>query len=549
MVDTVLNEVLVDQSMYEMCKAIHFGNPSAASCRNTITNVLFKDGLDYRLGDESIRLLDYYKKEVVDRHWIPFAIDCMNEIWTRGIIPVTVKRSASGDNVPVVARGPHEIRSYYDHRRDRYSYRFYRLISKKTGQCITPKHDKRVTVLSGFGYDPNELGKLRSLVSTLVKSDMFADRMKDLALRAESDRCKPRMVLQHDKAPNEYGIEGTYSYYGGRDRIMEKEEDRFIMGPAEMESVANQDRQYDKIIQETFREGGKNLTKKAMANGMTVTLPPYPLPPGYSIAHQLLPEPRNDLLEICKQAEETICMAYGVPRSVISDGGRAAYSGIRTNVDTLNRTLLKWKDIVGTILTNMYRCIYFEGDCDYYIGKMDDEDKEGLLKLTETQRRSLIEARVVVTVTPQLMLSTTHEDLLTQYFMDVIDYDMLNDYSRKLAGMPPRSDDKKRKDPFNFKNNEPMMELMKRQILKGTIFGQLGSNNNNNNEEEEGKDEDNNNTESVSTRSEESEAESEQKKKKRKTDDSKETNNPDKEANSSRKQPDRKAKKQRKQKQ
>lgn len=79
-------ETALDEDAYRRCEALHRGNPFAVVCKKAIFARMFKYGICFYWGHHMMQLSPQFM-EIVEKHWIRFAKDVVEELWIRGIVP------------------------------------------------------------------------------------------------------------------------------------------------------------------------------------------------------------------------------------------------------------------------------------------------------------------------------------------------------------------------------------------------------------------------------------------------------------------------------
>jgi hypothetical protein len=499
------NQALVDDVAYKMCKDLHRTNPWAKNCVRVLRDFLFQYGIAIYWGGKPIQLTKEFKR-TIERYWIPFAVDVIEEICTRGIVPVILSEVEEGVYIPVVPKSPHVIRTYVDPQTDMQKFAYYRLYSRKTGQPLKePKLDKKVMIFSGYGFDPSMNGTICSLVSSILKTDAMMTYIDTLVLKGEKKRADPQLVVERPDHGAGDPSGGTY----------------FRIGDAtQAAAVARSQKQYyDTMLGIDQTEEYNSLVLHSLGLYPEVKEkadPPRDLPIGSKLVHQILPQSRTDWTELHKEVQEVICSAYGVPRSILNDAGRSAYTGMKATEDTLIRTVLNWRRILSDILTEVYHCIYSPADCEYML---ETKGKGNPLNVKDEEMRQLAQSNNVIVTLP-IAPQTTQGALLTKYVLGFIDYPTLKEYSLKADNLmlQDMGDNDVESDPFTsekheYEVRERLLLMMKSVILQGTP---LGSGNNNNNNDGGGAEEKKETSTSSTTKKKEDKTDSDKKDNKRK---------------------------------
>jgi hypothetical protein len=465
------NQALVDDVTYKMCKDLHRNNPWAKNCVRVLRDFLFQYGIAIYWGGKPIQLTKEFKR-AIERYWIPFAVDVIEEICTRGIVPVILSEVEEGVYIPVVPKSPHVIRTYVDPQTDMQKFAYYRLYSRKTGQPLKePKLDKKVMIFSGYGSDPNLNGSICSLVASILKTDAMMAYIDVLVLKGEKKRADPQLVVERP----DHATGDTSTYFRIGDATQAAAANKSQKQYYETKLTIDQTEEYNALVLHSL---GVYPDVKEKVD------PPRDLPTGTKLVHQLLPESRSDWTDLHKEVQEVICSAYGVPRSILNDAGRSAYTGMKATEDTLIRTVLNWRRIISDILTEVYHCIYSPADCEYML---ETKGKGNPLNVKDEEMRQLAQSNSVIVTLP-IAPQTTQGALLTKYLLGFIDYPTLKEYSLKSDNLmlQDMGDNDVESEPFTDKAHEyevkeRLLLMMKSVIFQGTPLGSGNNNNNNNN--------------------------------------------------------------------
>jgi hypothetical protein len=449
--------IKLDDHVYGVSREIHLKNPWASRCRRTIMDAILSQGeIQVYRGTERLTPAQTFRR-MLDNEWVQFVRDAMDEIWTRGLVPVTIKLSDNtGEPYPVVVRGPHVITTEYDMKLDRQAYRFYRTVSKKTNAPIPAKLDRKVFILNGFGSDPGETGEINSLVSTIVRDAVFTQAMDSFAMLAESISCDPSLYVESEKIPMD-PESASEAYYGDKDRINARQEDRIQMNKTDIDIVIAQRQEFNQVWKRMFGDKTVSPIERMMRNEKK---PEIPLTVGKKLVHQVMPKSRNDLINMHGALQELICGVYGVPRTIISDAGKSAYSGVKTNVDTFNQTILSWKKTLSRLMTDVYNRIYLENDVRYFLSQMDEEKREQLTVPDVVKMKGDSEVILTFPIVPY----ETQGDLITKFLLDIIDWNTFYEFSRRLSGLPVGEVTNKT-SPWNNGNKSNLLVAFKDSLM------------------------------------------------------------------------------------
>jgi hypothetical protein len=421
-----LNRCDVSNDAYQMCWIFHKHNPWTSMCTKAITDYLFRNGLAVYWGARPASVTREFR-DILETHWISFARDVIDQIFTRGIVPIKFVE-ADGTVVPIVPKGDHVIKTYVD-RNQKQVFEYHRLMSKRNGLRLpTPKHDKKVIVLSGYGYDPTPQGVITSVVWSLLKGSSRTERINHLMLMNDEKNSNQRITLEMPNFLNTNDF--TSGFFAAGSEIKQKASEQSQMNFYSKILEMEQNMKYNEMMSTLHGYNPKGLQSDAEKR------PYHFLPPTGKLVDPPAPFISSDVGKLNEEQQITICAAYGVPISILTDTGRRAQSSVQTNVETLVRSVTNWNRILTRILTKAYQCIYLDEDCKYMLkkipaselGKLSDEDLSALARENS------------VTVTFPITPHTTQGDLLTNYILGFIDMDTFRDYSLKVSGIPIQED-------------------------------------------------------------------------------------------------------------
>lgn len=444
------NVVSVNPVMFELCKSIHMGNNMAAACRRKLFDDIFESGPEFYWNLKPI-LPRHEFVQLIKKYWIKFCKDAMDWIMISGIVPIAFEKLPDKNMIPVVPRG--RLKVDFDiqmvNRGGRVTYNFIKLRSRKNGAKITPKVDRKVFVRSGFGWEPNDLGLLTSIVSSIIRPDYVLSMITQYMLRAEYNRSDPELVTETtNETMGLKGDEDRYDYYGDWDKNKYKDEARYRLNTQEILATIEQQR----MIQEyapspELNQMGEPIIdryKKQTADNI------HPLPINHKLTRQNMPESRNDWVPMNRHNENVICAAYGVPRAyLIADEGMSETS-VKLTQSTYAKTVNGWKTILSDILTDVYNAIYLEDDCKtamctYTKTELDDMSEEELFNKTKDPRVHVGFSQVPV---------DTDDGLLRKFALGVVDWPNYRQMSLLMGGYPQHlinqtGKEEKKKDPWD----------------------------------------------------------------------------------------------------
>jgi hypothetical protein len=384
-------EKRLDEGMYKLARHIHETNEWARIARGTVVNAVTREEPIFSRGARRLEGSELFR-ELVRLHWLPFVRDFMDEWWCRGVVPIRVRRLPNGDRVPVVVRGPgYHYTTFYDMEADIQRYRAYRNVDRTTQQPITPVLDEEVIIIAGLGSDPTQEGRLTSAVASFAYEESFLKLLHMCAVSSEVKRSNPPLVTEtNDKSEGAVTKEATSSYYGGSDNIVKRAEDMFIKDRLETEEVIRQNREFQQkwaAIHAAEHADDNNplgdLFKKQHDGNV------YPLPLNHKLVTYSLPDPRHDLLDLKRLAQETLCIIYGISRSTLTGENNRTATGADVTQKVFYNTLSDWRIRLSRVLTDVYDLIYSEGDYSYFLSQQQESNESGKRKRSDDSSSSL----------------------------------------------------------------------------------------------------------------------------------------------------------------
>lgn len=319
------NERDVDVNTWHMCKDVHHNNHIASTCRSMSIDSIFQYGIKFYWKGQKIKLSREFEA-IVAKYWYNFGVSSYDYICTLGLVPVRLSKiPGTQDRVPVVVAGimgyDFRITVRVDHKTGLKVFQFYRLRNKKNGQIIQPTLDRKVTIMSDFGYDPDETGKLTSIVASILVNNYFLNRIRYFTLRAENNRSDPTIFTEVPENVAPVKPSDYYDFYGDRDRAGSEAQGRYQLNVQEIIQAHENQKMIQEYNDTENGESGDQLYKKQQRGNI------YTLPIGHRVARHDLPESRNDWNELNRHEENIIASAYQVPRSlIISDTGMSTTS-------------------------------------------------------------------------------------------------------------------------------------------------------------------------------------------------------------------------------
>ncbi len=171
----------VDEKMTHISRNFHMKNSYAQICRRVLFDRIFQPGLEFICDGRTLEMKPQFERLIRD-FWIPFARDVMDEIWVRGFSPWMPVKMDGGDMVPVVPQGQHSIMITFDKKWQRYKLKYHPVEWTQSMSILgqskyTKANQRRIKILSGYGFDPDERGKgIQPLTPEKTKRILYCRR-------------------------------------------------------------------------------------------------------------------------------------------------------------------------------------------------------------------------------------------------------------------------------------------------------------------------------------------------------------------------------------
>lgn len=447
-----LDEVEIDRRQVEHALDIVQGNAWVRAVFQVVSDTVLHRGLSFVSGAKPLAPRPFLQ-QLLDRHWVPFARDVLLHVFALGVVPVRlVALSATelaaigapeGTAVPRVVHGRYSMRMRYNAASERYVFAVYREDESATGGGAfggagVLRHDTRVRVLDGFGYDPSPGGRLRSVVASLMQWEFMVRDMQQQLVVSERTRANPVLWLERAQddssqlAGEDSGASGhtVEVLLGDRDRVHERVEDRIFI-----DRVSEAELGRDQMVHRA----------QALASGGRVdpTLLPVLMRvrPGWRIANRTVPESGRAFERYHEQWQDLVAAAFGVPASTMFR--IAAKGGHEAHTPVFNRAMQRWRDQLGAVLTEQYRAIYAAQDVDEVLRRKrgaDWVDQYAGAPERATSDYLPDATRIVIPCAPDLDI----QQLLTMHAANIVRFETLVDQARRSAGMEPADADELR---------------------------------------------------------------------------------------------------------
>ena len=354
------------------------GHTYVRACMNEITKRLFTgEGIVVFQGNEPRAPSSAFRK-VLNREYVPFVRDALDCIMAFGIVPIAfrseVRAGGVGEDhqVPYVPRyGTYNVTTWSEAGVQR--FRFYWAGNAVEGVGETGgTPDDRVLIAHDFGADPDLSGRLRSNLWTAAAQLGFIDELHGLALTGERIAANPPLVTAYNPAVE------TKVHAQFKDGFFVGDTECVDRAQAGYERSAEQHALFQANMQTWERHMGVDAATQFGAAATTlpssVTEPrghavpkwardwrgaempwsrEYWLEPTRSLVSPQLPRTRPDLVPLTQHVQEVVCGVLNVPRGMLSTGSHIK-SGVDAVQEAMARTVNRWADVLGGLMTGVY---------------------------------------------------------------------------------------------------------------------------------------------------------------------------------------------------
>lgn len=424
----------LDYQEIRNCTTFHFKSVWGSSISRILKNEIHRFFPEFRLNKRKL-----YPKEkfgmIIDEYYMKFSKDAWDSICITGIVAFRYKTVMNGrteHKVPIVVGGEagihYKLTTWYDPKSDEQKFTYYKLFSKRLGSFGGERPDKKVMILSNFGYNPRYDGSLISITSTLLGNEFFINRMRMYALRAEHNRSDPMIFAQTTKdSVGALDPSNMFGMYGDIDPNTRMEERRYQYNDAEIRETIRHNKKYiEAVVEETCRKESNTTPSTVDIDKLQIKDNFFPLPTGYTIVPHQLPESRGDWASMNKIYQEEIFTAYSIPRQVLMPEGSGKLMG---NADMARKMMSKainhWRTLLSRILTDIY-CYMYEGeDC---VMSLEDLDVFELGKMSGTDIVNFVRDSVV-TISFPTEISIDFDQMVAQYSLGLLKWENLCSYT------------------------------------------------------------------------------------------------------------------------
>jgi hypothetical protein len=363
-------------------------------CLNEISKRLFSGrGIAVHRGDKPQVPTPAFET-FLRRDMTSFARDALHAILAIGIVPIAFRRPTSSGLGPdelapyVPVPGTYTITTWAEAGVQRYAFYWNANADRVTmltaaGTDVFGEEDNNVIIAHDFGFDPNVDGTLSSNMHVIGNELRMAGELSALMLVAERISSNPPLItgynFQLDAAARAANKEPNF-FAGDLDACQNQEDAMYERSMTQQADFAEGLRRWgaqtglDPRIEfgaqgtAAFASGRDAYTRaRPPADGVDHSGAEMPWARTHRlrvtdthIAHQL-PHTRADYTAIMEQVMATVCGVLNVPQGVLSSS-TTVRAGVEATAEAMHRTVNHYADMLGALMTGVYRHICGEAD-------------------------------------------------------------------------------------------------------------------------------------------------------------------------------------------
>jgi hypothetical protein len=407
--------------------------PTIQMCRNVIRQQLFANGIDF---NKKSRGKDTMMQQIMDDYWLPFCEDALDMALCYGFVVWRTYDLDDGTTVPIICL------------KDTYSislkeingvleYKIYDAKEKSNEEL------KGSYIYDEFGYRPQIDGKLTSVLYTLIPDIKYFYTMLNAQVAIEKKRVRPPMLteLSERRSGTSGENEGIdYDFYADADIANAAESAKFKRNRNAINDLHNQQNLYDNFFNTSNEHEN---TGKSLLDNMV------PLPSGHKFVNVSLPQGRNDVKDILKQLQDTICGIFGVPKSLIMSDTPHKADATGTH-KVFQQTIMWWKRQMSEMLESIYNVIYTKD----ITGKILDRITRRSQKPNKSEVY-LLSRQMKVNISFPVTPFISNEELYNLYLQGVIVWEQYVTCVSRNTGIPIDVIPPEPPKPSEMKQNEP----------------------------------------------------------------------------------------------
>jgi hypothetical protein len=340
---------------------------AVTTCRNLLAGRLFSIGLQLTRNGEPIELTPAFQRHL-NTVWLEFARSVLDSYLTWGMCVVALeeppennifgriksKKRAREPLIPIVPPADTYNVSFLASGRMGY-LRTYKVYSAAPHHATEADEEVHVFVCE----PPTPEGDYSSPTASVFSLASFVESIQDLAVQAEMVNTRPRVFAQPRKEDSNKGIADSSLFFDSMSRNLQQDQEG-DESRAKASLMAMQVRLCESINEVQTRASnhvrfGKlpdAPTKQEVAPGI------FTLPVGMDMVNNSTghANPRSDLENLVRLANESAAAAFGVPLEMLSGGSFRASSNQQLML--LNSTITTWTRCVDNVLATAYNAIY-----------------------------------------------------------------------------------------------------------------------------------------------------------------------------------------------
>jgi hypothetical protein len=440
-------ELSISSEQMDIVHKYFWNIPTIQMCRNMIRQHLFCNGIDYK-GKSGANAANF-SQHIMEDFWLPFCEDALDSIITYGFVVWRTRKI--GDTVVPIVCLKDTYRLTIVENDGVIEYKVYDK-SEKNNEIL-----KGAYVYDEFGYRPEVNGNLMSMLHTLMPDIQYYFTMLNCMVQLEKKRVRPPILTQlqargggGNTGENE-GID--YDFYADADIADAEEESKYKRNRQAVEALKHQQKLYDEFFDMNVDED--NFDAPSILDQMV------PIPSGQTIASYPLQQGRNDLPNILKQLQDTICGVLGVPKSMIMSDTPHKSDAVGTH-QMFQTTIVWWKRQMSEMCQMIYNIINAKELSNQVGDKLANRSSEADSKDIYLMTKKM-SSRITFPTTP----FTTNEELYNLYTQGVIEWKTYCTYISRNTSIPM---DVIPPEPFTKKEKKQVLGIAKEAPRENSVI-------------------------------------------------------------------------------
>lgn len=352
--------------------------PTFQMCKQLIAHKLLENGISFKKNNRSF-VPSLQIQDSINEYWNIFIQGFIDQVFAFGFAMVVISKDGVGRQYPSVI-DPNLVNVSIEILRGTQSF-----IIQSTE--IEPSD---ILVYDQFGFHPCIKGGVGTFTSLAFKVMPYVTFLRTLRINCsqmEINKSNPQFFSEISDTSRERQEGVDFDYYAEADAAEISEDMQFSRNKTNLEILNKQKEFYDMQM-------GNHRAVTKLENIVQ-------LPSGHSIKITPQNTGRQDIVQVHKVIQETICTTLGVPRALLVADGQ--YSSSTDGIEMLfNATLKWWRQQVESTITDLYTKLYVTKPKSYkniYLTKQRQQVKLILpatldiddVKLTEAYRMGIID--------------------------------------------------------------------------------------------------------------------------------------------------------------